>query len=276
MAQKVVLKIMTMDDEKTKQKAIEEVADVFGVDSIAADIIEQKLTITGDMDTIAVAKKLKKIGKIDILSGKIYPGVQENIASPPKRETFTVWMKSLVCHLNGCTVYDSKGQIVYRVDNYDKKGSREVHLMDLHGTILYTIRQKLLAFGRWDGYRCSSSGYSSNCNDKKKEKPYFQVQRYCKLIMGNIVCEIKVGRAKYWIVRSQTAKLAFRIVNVDGDIVAQAEQKLSSSGVILGDDVVTLEVESWCRSFAYHGFCDSLRINLSQNVNNIFLSMNDH
>lgn len=39
-----------------------------GVNSIAADLAEQKLTIIGDMDTIAVAKKLKKIGKIDLVS----------------------------------------------------------------------------------------------------------------------------------------------------------------------------------------------------------------
>ncbi|XP_048445967.1 heavy metal-associated isoprenylated plant protein 39-like [Pyrus x bretschneideri] len=68
MAQKVVVRIMTMDDEKTKQKAIEAVADLYGVDSIAADLKEQKLTVVGEMDTIAIAKKLKKIGKIDIES----------------------------------------------------------------------------------------------------------------------------------------------------------------------------------------------------------------
>ncbi|KAG2681221.1 hypothetical protein I3843_11G134000 [Carya illinoinensis] len=68
MAQQVVLKIMTMDEEKTKQKAIEAVADVYGVDSIAADLKEQKLTVIGEIDTLAIAKKLKKIGKIDIVS----------------------------------------------------------------------------------------------------------------------------------------------------------------------------------------------------------------
>ncbi|XVF10624.1 hypothetical protein REPUB_Repub07fG0198600 [Reevesia pubescens] len=68
MAQKVVLKIMTMNDEKTKKKAIEAVADIYGVDSIAANIKEQKLTIIGEMDTVAIAKKLKKIGKVDIVT----------------------------------------------------------------------------------------------------------------------------------------------------------------------------------------------------------------
>lgn len=39
-----------------------------GIDSIAADLKEQKMTVIGEMDTVAIAKKLKKIGKIDILS----------------------------------------------------------------------------------------------------------------------------------------------------------------------------------------------------------------
>lgn len=41
---------------------------VAGVDSIAADLKEQKLTVVGDMDTIAIAKKLNKIGKAEILT----------------------------------------------------------------------------------------------------------------------------------------------------------------------------------------------------------------
>ncbi|PRQ60093.1 putative heavy metal-associated domain, HMA [Rosa chinensis] len=68
MAQKVVLKVLTMTDDKTKQKAIEAAADIFGIDSIAADLKDQKLTVVGMMDTVAVVKKLKKVGKVDIIS----------------------------------------------------------------------------------------------------------------------------------------------------------------------------------------------------------------
>lgn len=39
-----------------------------GIDSIAADVKENKMTVIGDMDTVAVAKKLKKLGKVDIVS----------------------------------------------------------------------------------------------------------------------------------------------------------------------------------------------------------------
>ncbi|KAL3575792.1 hypothetical protein D5086_023893 [Populus alba] len=68
MAQKVVLKVLTMTDVKTKQKAIEAAADIYGVDSIAADLKDQKLTVIGQMDTVAVVKRLKKVAKVDIIS----------------------------------------------------------------------------------------------------------------------------------------------------------------------------------------------------------------
>ncbi|RLN16344.1 hypothetical protein C2845_PM02G40010 [Panicum miliaceum] len=57
-----------MTDDKTKQKAMEAVADIYGIDSIAADLKDSKMTVIGDMDTVAIAKKLKKLGKIDIVS----------------------------------------------------------------------------------------------------------------------------------------------------------------------------------------------------------------
>ncbi|CAL1375369.1 unnamed protein product [Linum trigynum] len=85
MAQKVVLKIMSMNDEKTKQKAIEAVADIFGVDSIEADTREQKLTVIGEMDSFAVAKKLtKKLGKVDILT--VGPAKEEKKDGKLKKE----------------------------------------------------------------------------------------------------------------------------------------------------------------------------------------------
>jgi len=65
------------------------------------------------------------------------------IGSCNKRERYTVWMKSLVLHSNGCTVYNSNGNIVYRVENYDKKGGREVNLMNLQGNVLCTIKKVL-------------------------------------------------------------------------------------------------------------------------------------
>lgn len=38
------------------------------MDSISADVKEQKVTVVGDMDAVAVVKRLKKVGKVDIVS----------------------------------------------------------------------------------------------------------------------------------------------------------------------------------------------------------------
>lgn len=60
-----------------------------------------------------------------------------------KREAFTVWMKSLFMQGNGCAVFNQKGKIVYRIDNYEKKDSRKVFLMDLRGKVLFTLIQRV-------------------------------------------------------------------------------------------------------------------------------------
>lgn len=53
-----------------------------GIDSIAADLKDNKMTVIGDMDAVAIAKKLKKMGKIDIVS--VGPAKEEK--KPEKKE----------------------------------------------------------------------------------------------------------------------------------------------------------------------------------------------
>ncbi|KAK9265894.1 hypothetical protein L1049_021601 [Liquidambar formosana] len=158
-----------------------------------------------------------------------------------RRETFTIWMKSLVVHGNGCTVFDSNGEIVYRIDNYDKKCSNEVYLMDRQGKVLFTIqRKKLRVFGRWDGYKRSASKVN-------KEKPWFQVRKNFNVFEENLTCQVTVGytKAKACCYRMEglAGKLAFKIIDSDGDLIAEIKQKQSSSGIMLGNDVLTLSVE---------------------------------
>ncbi|KAF2313272.1 hypothetical protein GH714_010100 [Hevea brasiliensis] len=149
-------------------------------------------------------------------------------------ETFTVWMKSLVMHTNGCTVYNQNGEIVYRVDNYDKKGSSEVYLMDLKGRVLFTIR-KLWFFRQWKGYRCDGLKL-------KSQKPFFQVRKSSGIFKGDLSCEIAVRSGCYKL-EASAGKSAFKITDSNGRIVAKATRKQTSSGIVLGDDVLTLVVE---------------------------------
>ncbi|CAK9184617.1 unnamed protein product [Ilex paraguariensis] len=159
-----------------------------------------------------------------------------------ERETFTLWMKSLVFHGNGCTVYGSNGEIVYRIDNYyNSKCSDEVYLMDLRGQVLFSIRRKKLnVFGLWDGYKWSGSKVV-------EERPWFQVRKNSKILRGTMNCEVTLGcdkaKGKCYKIVGLVGKSAFKIMDSEGRLVAQVKQKQSSSGVPLGDDVMTLEVE---------------------------------
>ncbi|KAI3871176.1 hypothetical protein MKW98_015076 [Papaver atlanticum] len=160
--------------------------------------------------------------------------------SSSKREIFTIWMKSLVMQGNGCTVYDSNGQVVYRIDNYDNKNCNEVHLMDLKGKVLFTIlRKKLRLFGRWEGYK---SGNSSKGN-----KPWFQVKKNLNMEVDVTVKESdETGANSYRMERlkGSSSKLACKIMDVQtGRAIAELKQKQSSGGVLLGDDVMGLVVE---------------------------------
>ncbi|KAL7139210.1 hypothetical protein ABFS83_09G035400 [Erythranthe nasuta] len=69
MAQKVVMKVLTLTNEKTRKKAMEAAAEVLGVDSIAVDLKDQKMTVIGEMNTDDVVKKVReKVGKVEVLS----------------------------------------------------------------------------------------------------------------------------------------------------------------------------------------------------------------
>ncbi|MQL72899.1 hypothetical protein Taro_005230, partial [Colocasia esculenta] len=66
----------------------------------------------------------------------------------------TVWRKSLLFNCDGFTVFDAKGNLVFRVDNYAAGNRGEVVLMDAAGKPLLTIRRKGLSLGdHWLVYR---------------------------------------------------------------------------------------------------------------------------
>ncbi|KAL8543722.1 hypothetical protein ACS0TY_004328 [Phlomoides rotata] len=172
---------------------------------------------------------------------KIHPNTSINssgiCSSISEKETFTVWMKSLVFNGNGCTVFNCRGEVVFRVDNYQKRCSSKVFLMDSGGKTLFSIyRKRLRIFSCWEGFKYP------------KEKPWFQVRRnhtiFSKEICCRVVlkCEQNSTSYKYRIVGLE-GKSALKIIDCSGQILAEAIQKQSSDGIPLGEDVLTLMVE---------------------------------
>ncbi|KAH6823998.1 hypothetical protein C2S53_016982 [Perilla frutescens var. hirtella] len=159
------------------------------------------------------------------------------------RETFTVWMKSLVFHGNGCTVFNSKGHVVFRVDNYQQRCSRKVLLMDSTGNVLFSLnRKKLGMFGCWEGFKWIDS-------DVRMKRPLFQVRRNRAILSRDNSCQVilgcdKLNRKNDYKIIGFEGKSSLKITDFSGKVLAEATQKQSSEGVGLGDDVLTLMVEA--------------------------------
>ncbi|TVU47082.1 hypothetical protein EJB05_06662, partial [Eragrostis curvula] len=167
-----------------------------------------------------------------------------------KREVFTIWMKSLVLHGSGCTVYDSAGSIVYRVDNYGARRAADVCLMDLAGNVVLQILKKKLGFGRrWDGYRCEQERHPAAA----ARRPWFKVVRAwawrgpscctCSELSGDATTTTAAVRYRMEDGRIAPASAARIVDGATGLAVAEVKRKTTPAGVALGADVLTLVVE---------------------------------
>ncbi|KAK3025138.1 hypothetical protein RJ639_043920 [Escallonia herrerae] len=194
-----------------------------------------------------------------------------------KQEIFTIWMKSLILSGNGCTVFNSRGQIVYRVDNYNHKSSNEVCLMDIRGKVLFTILRRVAndaykqtSFNKictcmhekkflrqlkfklqacWEGYRAINTDvYTSTYTDDNKGKPGFQVRKNFGVVRGYALSKVVVGLDNNqpfdrYKMESWTSKSSCKIVDSSGELVAEVQRKRSTCGVNLGADVWAMVVE---------------------------------
>ncbi|XP_057856547.1 heavy metal-associated isoprenylated plant protein 39 [Cryptomeria japonica] len=80
---KIVLKL-ALDDESTKRKALKLAAGVQGVDSVAVDMKERKMTVIGDVDPVYLTSKLRKFGFTELLS--VGPAKEEKKEGEKKEE----------------------------------------------------------------------------------------------------------------------------------------------------------------------------------------------
>ncbi|XP_074326834.1 uncharacterized protein LOC141664776 [Apium graveolens] len=160
--------------------------------------------------------------------------------------TYTIWMKSLLFNGCGCTIFNSDGEIVYRIDNYNKKCGSQVQLMNLHGEVLLLLRRKRFRiFEEWEGFRLNVIS-----GDMRRQKPWFNVRRDCKILRRSMTsCHVRFGcdhkvRGNGYRIVGFPGKSELKIIRGENQLVAEVKRKQSCSGVILGEDVLSLRVEA--------------------------------
>uniref|UniRef100_A0A0E0CCK8 Protein LURP-one-related 11 n=1 Tax=Oryza meridionalis TaxID=40149 RepID=A0A0E0CCK8_9ORYZ len=161
-----------------------------------------------------------------------------------KQAVYTVWMKSLVFNGHGCTVYGSDGRVAFRVDNYGCRASRDVFFMDTAGNTLIAIQTK--SFGmlkRWEASRHHDG--EEETTTATATTPWFRVQRGRG--RGGAMATVTLhggGGGMAYRIDGCPSKSEYRISRGggDGEVVAEVARKQTASGVVLGEDVLTLTV----------------------------------
>eukprot|EP01018_Ginkgo_biloba_P039552 Gb_09869 [translate_table: standard] len=166
------------------------------------------------------------------------PIVDEQFCSSIKT-TLTVWKKSLLFSGDGFTVFDSTGDLVFRVDTYGSNVNDELTLMDGGGKALLTLRRKIPSLhSRWEGF-LGEKLYG--------QKPLFTVRR-SSILSTNASVEVFMNSSYFcrncdYQVEGSFAQRCCTIHSASRRAVAEVKRKCATTGVMLGKDVFTLLVE---------------------------------
>ncbi|KAI3911504.1 hypothetical protein MKW98_010391 [Papaver atlanticum] len=151
-------------------------------------------------------------------------------------EVLTVWKKSLIFNCDGYTVFDTKGNLVFRVDNY-QSGKKEIVLMDGIGKSLLTIRRKRLSLvDNWMVFDGETS-----------VSPIFLVKKPVNFLASKnlahvIYCQSNNKNLIYEIIGSY-AQRQVAVYDIRKRLVADIQRKEAKAGVSFGGDVFSLIVQ---------------------------------
>ncbi|XP_076906441.1 protein LURP-one-related 8-like isoform X3 [Bidens hawaiensis] len=176
---------------------------------------------------------------------KVYP----KAASPPQQQTstagrninpvvLTVWKKSLLFNCDGFTVYDSNGNLVFRVDNYAAGNKSEVVLMDATGHSLLTVRRKRASItDNWLVY-----------DGETTVDPRFSAAKHVNFMKAKSIAHVSTTGSpkKKSLTYDIEGSYAQRCCVVYDDkrlCVAEIKRKEAVGGVAFGGDVFSLVVQ---------------------------------
>ncbi|KAL5758276.1 hypothetical protein ACOSP7_020887 [Xanthoceras sorbifolium] len=147
----------------------------------------------------------------------------------------TVLKTSLFFANDGFTVYDCKGELLFRVDSYgpDTRDRDELVLMDAHGKCLLTVRRKRPSLHqRWEAF----SG-----ERREGQKPIFSVRRSSIIGRSNVTVEMYGNPGEDYQIEGNFGQRCCTIFNSTKESVAEIKRKVdASTNVMLGKDVFSL------------------------------------
>ncbi|XP_076895982.1 protein LURP-one-related 8-like [Bidens hawaiensis] len=149
----------------------------------------------------------------------------------------TVWKKSLLFSCDGFTVYDSNGNLVFRVDNYAGSNKSEVVLMDASGRSLLTIRRKRASItDNWLVY-----------DGETTVNPRFSVAKHANFMKAKSLAHVSsTGSPKKkslaYEVEGSYAQRCCMVYDDKRRCVAEIKRKEAVGGVAFGGDVFRLVV----------------------------------
>ncbi|KAI3911500.1 hypothetical protein MKW98_010387 [Papaver atlanticum] len=176
---------------------------------------------------------------------KVYPNATTETPRIPKQisdrevEVLTVWKKSLLFNCNGFTVFDTKGNLVFRVDNYRAGNKTEIFLMDASGKTLLTIRRKKLSLSdNWMVY-----------DGENSVNPRFLVKKHVNFLTSKnlahvISCTQSNNRELMYEIIGSYAQRCVGVYDNRKRLVAEIQRKeAAKGGVSFGGDVFKLIVQ---------------------------------
>ncbi|KAL0923152.1 hypothetical protein M5K25_007200 [Dendrobium thyrsiflorum] len=153
---------------------------------------------------------------------------------PAPPVTLTVWRKSLLFNCKGFTVFDAEGNLIFRVDKYDRYSKGEIILMDAAGNPLLTIRRKKLSLGKhWEIY-----------DGEESANPRFSVKKHVNFLQPKSMAQvIRCDGGLVYEVEGSYAQRCCALYDETRMAVAEIRRKEEVGGVDLGLDVFRLVVQ---------------------------------
>ncbi|XP_057786880.1 protein LURP-one-related 5-like [Salvia miltiorrhiza] len=163
-------------------------------------------------------------------------GIVEEACVCKEDTHFTVMKTSVFFAGDGFTAFDSKGELIFRVDNYDGGDSCEMVLMDRAGRCILTVRRKRPSLHqRWEGF----------VGEGREDKALFSVRRSSMIARPTgMTVDVYSDPGEEYLIEGSFACRTCTVLNAERQVVAEIRRKVDIyANLVLSKDVFLLSVK---------------------------------